>query len=77
MGEWYHPDGTIVPRGSNIVGFFRTGSTKQVRLSRMSSVIPPVGAYECRVPDNSGVEQVAVVDIQLSECYHCIMLTAC
>ena len=58
VGDWYFPHGTKIPRGANIGNFFRTGSVQQVRLSRMSHVMAPVGAYECRVPDSSGVVQV-------------------
>ena len=72
MGEWYNPDDTIVPRGTSSLGFFRTGSTEQVRLNRMPDVISPVGAYECRIPDSNGVEQVAVINIQL--CKYIVLL---
>ena len=70
VGFWYDPDGTQVPRGNNMGPFFRTGSAQQVRLSRMSGVIGPVGAYECRVPDSNGVEQVAFINIQLSKYFY-------
>ena len=68
VGEWYFPDDTEILRGANTGPFFKTRSTHQVRLGRMSGVMEPVGAYECRVPDSSGVEQVAVINIQLSKC---------
>ena len=69
VGYWYFPDGSQVPRGNNAGPFFRTGSTQQVRLGRMSGVMAPLGAYECRVPDSNGVEQVAAINIQLSKCF--------
>ena len=47
VGFWYFPDGAQVPRGTNAGPFFRTASTLQVRLGRMSGVMEPVGAYEC------------------------------
>ena len=72
-GDWYFPDGTQVLRGTASGNFGRTGSTHQVRLNRLSSVFEPVGAYECRVPDSNGVEQVAVVNIQLSKSYTFIL----
>ena len=67
VGDWYFPDGTAVTRGTNTGPIFRTSSAEQVRLGRMSGVVEPLGAYECRVPDSSGVLQVAVINIQLSK----------
>ena len=66
-GEWFFPDGTIVPRGNGAGPFFRTGSTQQVRLSRMPGVMEPLGEYQCRVADGNRVEQVAMayINIQL------------
>ena len=69
-GEWYDPDGRIIPRGSSTITFFRTGSTRQVRLNRSPNIMPPVGAYECRVPDSNGVEQAASINIQLSKYFY-------
>ena len=72
VGFWYDPDGTKVPRGNNMGPFFRTGSAQQVRLSRMSGVMEPVGAYESRVPlPGSTVEtEVATINIQLSKYFY-------
>ena len=66
VGEWYYPDGTLVPRRSgNVVDFARIGYTHQVRLSReVSGSTPPLGVYTCRVPEPStGVLQNAVITI--------------
>ena len=64
VGDWYIPNGSVVIRGYNAGPIFRTKSTQQVRLSRIPNVTEPVGTYECRVPDSSGVEQVASINIQ-------------
>ena len=69
VGEWYNPDGNVIPRGSSTITFFRTGSTRQVRLNRSPNVMPPVGRYECRVPGSNGMEQVAVINIQQCKCF--------
>ena len=70
VGFWYDPDGAQIPRGADAGPLYRTGSTEQVRLSRMSgSVMGPLGAYECRVPDSDGMEQVAVIYIQSSKLF--------
>ena len=70
VGEWYFPDGTIVPRGNNPgdSAFTRTGSTQQVRLNRrFDNAVEPVGEFECRVPDINGVEQVASITLAHSK----------
>ena len=76
VGDWFFPNGTQVRRGNGAAPFFRTGSAQQVRLNRMSNVMAPVGAYECRVPDSNGVEQVAIITLLLSECFVFLKLLA-
>ena len=75
IGEWFYPDGSIVPRHANIHGpdgtdlsnISRSGFTHQVRLNRHhEEAFSPAGVYECRVPDSNGVLQVA--PIILSKC---------
>ena len=61
LGEWYFPDGSIVPRLRDSLNgdFTRTGWTHQVRLNRRNNAMIPLGAYECRVPhimDNTSTE---------------------
>ena len=53
VGEWYYPNGTIVPRpGSNVRDFERVGYTHQVRLGKaVLNSTPPPGVYTCRVPE--------------------------
>ena len=60
VGEWYFPDGTIVPRnkGAETNDFTRSGFTHQVRLNRRNSATSPTGTYECRVPDGATGELV-------------------
>ena len=66
MGEWYFPNGTIVPRHMNYrfnsvaTSFTRSGFTHQVRLNNIHDAAP-TGLYECRVPDDNGVLQAASV----------------
>ena len=56
VGEWYYPNGNLVPRpGGNVVDFARLGFTHQVRLAReVSDSTPPLGVYTCQVPHPSG-----------------------
>ena len=42
VGEWFHPNGTLVPRNSGTVGddiFTRSGYTEQVRLNRRANAV--------------------------------------
>ena len=52
VGEWFFPDGTIVPRNRDSPNgdFTKTGFTHQVRLNRRNNAMTPLGTYECRVP---------------------------
>ena len=74
VGEWFFPNGTMVPRNGNNPEnfvFTRSGSTRQVRLNqRFPSHLEPVGEYECRVPDSNGVEHVANISVILSKLLH-------
>ena len=53
LGEWYFPNGTIVPRNSDSLNgdFTRSGYTHQVRLNRRNNATIPLGTYTCVVPD--------------------------
>ena len=56
VGEWYHPNGTIVPRNSRAPRgdiFTRTGFTQQVRLNRRANTFGLLGVYRCDIPANS------------------------
>ena len=67
-GEWYHPDGTIVPRNFGTLAddiFTRSGYTEQVRLNRQANAVGPLGVYRCDVPaDQSGANISASITIQ-------------
>ena len=68
VGEWYHPNGTIVPRNIVIAGddiFTRTAFTQQVRLNRRVNAVGPLGVYRCDVPaDPSGANISASITIR-------------
>ena len=67
VGEWYFPNGTIVPRRSDApsADFTRSGFTHEVRLNRRNNAMSPTGIYECRVPDGAGN---ATAQITIGEC---------
>ena len=53
VGEWYHPNGTVVPRNVVIARddiFTITAFTEQVRLNRRANAVGPLGVYRCDVP---------------------------
>ena len=52
-GEWYFPNGTIVPMQSSAASFYRNrGSDGTVNLERVASdIILPTGVFCCVIPD--------------------------
>ena len=53
-GEWFYPDGIMVPRArqsTEVVDFARYGFSEQIRLGRViSDSAPPLGVYTCQIP---------------------------
>ena len=53
-GEWFYPNGNIVPRArqhTEVVDFARYGFREQIRLGRaISHSAPPLGVYTCQIP---------------------------
>ena len=68
VGEWYHPNGTKVPRNFGTPGddiLTRSRYTEQVRLNRRANAVGPLGVYRCDVPaDPSGANISASITIQ-------------
>ena len=61
IGEWYFPDGSIVPREDMGTDFYRNRANNPgtVNLNRVSNaIISPTGQYCCHVPDNATVNQI-------------------
>ena len=73
VGEWYFPNGTMVPRNRDdpLADFTRSGFLHQVWLNRRNNAMSPTGAYECRVPDTNasqeGVVNVTSAQITVGE----------
>ena len=53
-GEWYYPDGTVVPPPGGSRGFYRTRDHMVIRLHRYR-VSSPTGVYRCEIPGAGGV----------------------
>ena len=67
VGNWYYPDGTMVPRPSaNSIALIRVGGLHHVRLARLDTTLSaPLGIYRCEVPD--GVNgKVVIASINIS-----------
>ena len=62
-GEFYYPNGTMVP--SSLIGYnlYRNRDVSIVRLNRRSGTQFPVGEYRCQVPDASGSNQNIYINI--------------
>ena len=66
VGEWYFPNGTIVPRNrkSPNGNFTRSGYAHQVHLNRRNNVMIPLGNYTCVVPDmNNTMNYTATITL--------------
>ena len=63
-GEWYYPDGTVVPPppGSETV-FYRTRDHMVIRLNR-GRILFPVGVYRCEIPGAGGVNITRYINIE-------------
>ena len=50
-GEWYYPDGTMVPNSAAGQDFYRgRGEDGTVRLHRRNNAMSPLGTYYCELP---------------------------
>ena len=58
FGEWYYPNGSMVPNDAAGEDFYRgRGDDQTIRLSRRNNAQSPTGSFCCELPDNSGVTQ--------------------
>ena len=67
-GEWYYPDGTVVPppnNGSNKI--YRTRDHMVIRLNR-PGVTEPSGVYTCVIPGAGGVNITRRITILDGKC---------
>ena len=65
LGEWYFPDGTPVPDGTDASrDIFRSRASSVVRLNRRNNATSPTGVYRCEIPDASGTNQNIFVELQ-------------
>ena len=69
VGEWFFPDGTMVPRNDDGGGFVRFGSSQKIHLSHTTVSRRPTGNFTCRVPDgqNSSLIHSASITVILGK----------
>ena len=71
-GEWYYPDGRVVPNHAAFEGFYRVRNAPQVaRLARrvFPNPLSPTGSYCCVIP-TTGREMTFCANI--GECVHSV-----
>ena len=65
LGEWYFPDGTPVPAGTERTrNIYRNRGPSVVRLNRRNNAQSPTGVYRCEIPDASGTTQSIFVGVK-------------
>ena len=62
LGEWYFPDGTLVPSG-NTFSIYRNRNRSTVQLNRRNNAQSPTGVYRCEIPDASGSNRSVFVGV--------------
>ena len=64
-GEWYYPNGTVVPRPGNGIGYYRTREHMVIRLNR-AVVARPTGVYRCEIPGAGGGNIIRYITMTIS-----------
>lgn len=56
LGEWYYPDGTLVPINGERADFYRNrDDSGNVKLNRRNNAVTPKGVFYCITPNDRGV----------------------
>lgn len=53
-GEFFYPNGTVIPIRKAGHGFYRDRGEGEIRLNRLEEVMLPVGKFRCEIPDANG-----------------------
>ena len=62
FGEWYYPDGSMVPNNATGKDFYRgRGDNQTIQLNRRNNAQSPTGSFCCELPDNSNVNHTLCV----------------
>ena len=80
-GEWFYPDGTMVPIMATGQPYYRNRDTSLIRLNRNDNQglsVMYTGIYCCQIPDQRGVTQTLCVGAYLTESAgECLFLYTC
>ena len=63
-GEWYYPNGTVVPPPNSGNSIYRTRDHMVIRLNRRPGVTQPSGVYTCVIPGAGGVTIIRRITLQ-------------
>ena len=56
LGEWYYPNGSMVPNNAAGEDFYRgRGEDQTIRLNRRNNAQSPTGSFCCELPDTIDV----------------------
>ena len=81
IGEWYYPNGSLVPNNAAGQGFFRTrGKNQTIYLNRRNNAQSPTGSFCCELPDDSDVTHrlcvTFLIGMMVQNVLSCIVNTA-
>ena len=72
-GEWFFPDGTMVPIQDDVTTFYRNRGRDDgtINLNRVNTnVMSPSGLFHCMVPDATDTIQTACINIGKPQLLH-------
>ena len=80
-GEWYYPNGTVVPPPGGDV-FYRTRGHMVIRLNR-NGTLSPTGMYRCVIPGAEGIIITRYIQLEIgcmlhrqcNECMHALIIS--
>ena len=61
LGDWYFPNGTVVPSSGEQWDFHRTRDRSVVLLNRRRGGVD--GIYSCEIPDSNNVNQIIYIGV--------------
>ena len=73
LGNWYFPDGTVVPSSDTHGDIYRTSDQMVVYLNRRRS--GEDGIYHCKIPDSTNVLQTIYIGVYTGGTGECYMST--
>ena len=62
-GDWYFPDGGLVPFEFEDTSIYQNRGASRVRLNRRNNAQSPTGVYRCEIPDASRTNQRIYVGV--------------